>query len=147
MTTSFGLDLPDYPWDRLTDFRRRAREHPDGVCDLSVGTPVDPTPEASRRARPEAGEAHGDPTLCGTTELREASADGYEIWHSVTLDPGAEILPTVGSKEFVAWLPTLLGRRQRGLAVACPSAAYPTYEMGATVAGVDRVGPDAAAVA
>ena len=147
MTTSFGLDLPDYPWDRLTDFRRRAAEHPDGVCDLSIGTPVDPTPEVIRRALAEAGDAHGYPTTAGTAELREAIAHWYETWHSVTLDPATEILPTVGSKEFVAWLPTLLGLRQRGLAVACPSAAYPTYEMGATIAGVDCVRLDAAEVA
>src|SRR5690625_1852627 len=131
MTHSFALTLPYYPWDRLTDFRRRAGEHPDGVCDLSIGTPVDPTPEVIRRALSEAGDAHGYPTTAGTTELREAIADWYETWHSVTLDPATEILPTVGSKELVAWLPTLLGLRQRGLAVACPSAAYPTYEMGA----------------
>src|SRR5690625_7611519 len=75
MTTTFGLDLPDYPWDRLTEFRRRAGEHPDGVCDLSIGTPVDPTPEVIRRALSEAGDAHGYPTTAGTAELREAIAD------------------------------------------------------------------------
>src|SRR5699024_11230173 len=107
MTTSFGLDLPDYPWDRLTDFRRRAGEHPDGVCDLSIGTPVDPTPEVIRRALSEAGDAHGYPTTAGTTELREAIADWHEIRHSVTLEPAAEILTTVGSKEFVDRQPNL----------------------------------------
>src|SRR5699024_8272012 len=147
MTTSFGLDLPDYPWDRLTDFRRRAGEHPDGVCDLSIGTPVDPTPEVIRRALSEAGDAHGYPTTAGTTELREAIADWYEIWHAVTLARAAGLLPAVGAKEFVAWLPPLLGLRPRCLAVACPSAACPTYEMGATIAGVDCVRLDAAEVA
>ncbi|WP_209373626.1 succinyldiaminopimelate transaminase [Brevibacterium renqingii] len=147
MTTSFGLDLPDYPWDRLTDFRRRAAEHPDDVCDLSIGTPVDPTPEVIRRALAAAGDAHGYPTTAGTSELREAIAGWYATWHSVALDPATEILPTVGSKELVAWLPTLLGLRQRGLAVACPSAAYPTYEMGAMIAGVECRRLDAAEVA
>ncbi|WP_166971284.1 succinyldiaminopimelate transaminase [Brevibacterium atlanticum] len=147
MTNSFGLNLPDYPWDRLTDFRVRAAEHPGGVCDLSIGTPVDPTPEVIRRALADAGDAHGYPTTTGTAELREAIAWWYETWHSVTLDPVAEILPTVGSKELVAWLPTLLGLRQRGLSVACPAAAYPTYEMGATIAGVDCMRIDAAEVA
>jgi succinyldiaminopimelate transaminase len=144
MVTSYGLELPDYPWDRLTDFRRRAAEHSDGVCDLSIGTPVDPTPEVIRRALADASDAHGYPTTAGTAELREAIAWWYENWHSVELDPATEILPTVGSKELVAWLPTLLGLRQRGLAVACPSAAYPTYEMGATIAGVECRRIDAA---
>lgn len=147
MTNSYGLNLPDYPWDRLTDVRRRAAEHPGGVCDLSIGTPVDPTPEVIRRALADAGDAHGYPTTAGTAQLREAIAWWYETWHSVTLDPAAEILPTVGSKELVAWLPTLLGLRRRGLNVACPAAAYPTYEMGATIAGVDCVRVDAAEVA
>ena len=146
MTNAFGLNLPDYPWDRLTEFRRRAEAHPDGVCDLSIGTPVDPTPEVIRRALSDAGDAHGYPTTAGTAQLREAIAWWYEHWHSVQLDPATQILPTVGSKELVAWLPTLLGLRERGLSVACPSAAYPTYEMGATIAGVDCLRLDAAQI-
>ena len=65
MTNAFGLNLPDYPWDRLTEYRNRADEHPDGVCDLSIGTPVDPTPEVIRRALSDAGDAHGYPTTAG----------------------------------------------------------------------------------
>lgn len=144
MTTGFGLNLPDYPWDRLTEYRHRAAKHPDGVCDLSIGTPVDPTPEVIRKALAAAADAHGYPTTGGTDELREAIAGWYETWHGVSLDPAAEVLPTLGSKELVAWLPTLLGLRERGLSVACPSAAYPTYEMGATIAGVDCRRLDAA---
>lgn len=140
---NFGLDLPDYPWDRLVPFRELAANHPGGVCDLSIGTPVDPTPEIITRALAAAGDAHGYPTTAGTDELREAIAFWYDQWHGVTVDPATEVLPTVGSKEFVAWLPTLLGLRQAGLAVACPPAAYPTYEMGATIAGVDCVRLDA----
>ncbi|MGO2035676.1 MAG: succinyldiaminopimelate transaminase [Brevibacterium sp.] len=144
MTAGFGLNLPDYPWDRLTEYRQRAAEHPDGVCDLSIGTPVDPTPEVIRNALAAAADAHGYPTTGGAVELREAIAGWYETWHGVSLDPAAEVLPTVGSKELVAWLPTLLGLRERGLAVACPSVAYPTYEMGAMIAGVDCRRLDAA---
>lgn len=146
-SSRFGLNLPDYPWDRLTEFRDRAAQHPDGVCDLSIGTPVDPTPQVIQSALAAAGDAHGYPTTAGTTELREAIAWWYQNWHGVTLDPAAEVLPTVGSKELVAWLPTLLGLRQAGLEVACPSAAYPTYEMGATIAGVGCRRLDAADVA
>lgn len=147
MAARFGLDLPDYPWDRLSEYRRRAGEHPDGVCDLSIGTPVDPTPAVIQQALSAAADSHGYPTTAGTPELRESIAWWYEHWHSVALDPATEVLPTVGSKELVAWLPTLLGLRSRGLAVACPSAAYPTYEMGATIAEVECRRLDAADVA
>lgn len=146
MAARFGLDLPDYPWDRLTPYRQRAAEHSGGVCDLSIGTPVDPTPLVIRDALAAAGDAHGYPTTAGTDELRASIAWWYEHWHGVTLDPSAEVLPTIGSKELVAWLPTLLGLRQAGLAVACPHAAYPTYEMGATIAGVECVRLDAAEI-
>ncbi|MBD8020391.1 succinyldiaminopimelate transaminase [Brevibacterium gallinarum] len=147
----YGLQLPDYPWDTLTPYRQRAAAHPDGVCDLSIGTPVDPTPEAIRQALREAADAHGYPTTAGTDALREAIAWWSAQWRGVTVDPATEVLPTVGSKELVAWLPTLLGLSARGasglerpMAVACPSQAYPTYEMGARLAGVDCVRLDAA---
>lgn len=146
MDRRFGLDLPDYPWDKLTAYRARAAEHPGGVCDLSIGTPVDPTPQVIADALAAAGDAHGYPTTTGTDELRAAIAGWYDTWHGVTVDPATEVLPTIGSKEFVAWLPTLLGLRQLGLSVACPHAAYPTYEMGATIAGVDCVRLDAAEI-
>lgn len=68
----YGLQLPDYPWDTLTPYRQRAAAHPDGVCDLSIGTPVDPTPEVIRQALREAADAHGYPTTVGTDALREA---------------------------------------------------------------------------
>ena len=46
--------LPEFPWDTLAPIADRAREHPDGVVDLSVGTPVDPTPDVVQRALCEA---------------------------------------------------------------------------------------------
>ncbi|MGW9827212.1 succinyldiaminopimelate transaminase [Brevibacterium pityocampae] len=144
---NYGLDLPDYPWDTLAPYRARAAEHPSGICDLSIGTPVDPTPAVIREALAAGSDSHGYPTTAGTPELRAAIAGWYEQWHGIALDPRTQVMPTVGSKELVAWLPTLLGLRQRGLAVACPSAAYPTYEMGATLAGVCCVRLDAADIA
>ncbi|MFB9777238.1 succinyldiaminopimelate transaminase [Brevibacterium otitidis] len=150
----YGLQLPDYPWDTLTPYRERAAAHPDGVCDLSIGTPVDPTPEVIRRALAAAADAHGYPTTAGTDALREAIAWWSAHWRGVDVDPATEVLPTIGSKELVAWLPTLLGLNAAGvsglsapLAVACPSQAYPTYELGARLAGVDCVRLDAAEVA
>ncbi|HEY9524214.1 MAG TPA: succinyldiaminopimelate transaminase, partial [Thermopolyspora sp.] len=53
--------------------------------------------------------------------------------HGVVIDPDA-VLPTIGSKELVAWLPTLLGVRP-GESVVFPALAYPTYDVGARLAG------------
>ena len=36
--------LPGFPWDRLAPASARAAAHPDGIADLSIGTPVDPVP-------------------------------------------------------------------------------------------------------
>ncbi|MFW2513955.1 succinyldiaminopimelate transaminase [Demequina sp. SO4-13] len=134
--------LPDFPWDSLAPFRERALEHPDGVVDLSVGTPVDPTPALIQRALAGAANAPGYPTTHGTLELRGAVVDWFARTRGVAgLDPAA-VLPTVGSKELVAWLPALLGL-STGDVVVHPAAAYPTYAVGATLAGASAVATDA----
>ena len=66
------LDLPSFPWDQLTPYRKRAAEHPGGVCDLSIGTPVDPTPALIQDALQEHADAPGYPIVIGTPELRHA---------------------------------------------------------------------------
>ncbi|MGZ4639880.1 MAG: succinyldiaminopimelate transaminase, partial [Actinomycetes bacterium] len=63
--------LPDFPWDTLTAFAEQARAHPGGMVDLSVGTPVDPTPEVVQRALAAAADAPGYPQTHGTAQLRE----------------------------------------------------------------------------
>jgi succinyldiaminopimelate transaminase len=127
--------LPDFPWDSLAPFGARAREHPDGVVDLSMGTPVDPTPAVVQRALRASADAPGYP------ELRAALAGWLAGRHGVTgLDPDA-VLPTVGSKELVALLPTLLGLG-RGDVVVVPELAYPTYEVGVRLAGAEVVRSD-----
>jgi len=52
------LGLPDYPWDQVEPYAARARQHPDGIADLSIGSPVDPPPAIIRRALSEAPEGH-----------------------------------------------------------------------------------------
>ncbi|MDO5628385.1 MAG: succinyldiaminopimelate transaminase [Mobilicoccus sp.] len=127
-----SVDLPDFPWDSLAGAKARAGEHPGGIVDLSVGTPVDPTPQVIRDALAQASDAHGYPQTWGTPDLREAVASWFARRRGVPdLDPGG-VLPTIGSKEMVAWLPTLLGARG---CVAFPSVAYPTYDVGARLAG------------
>src|SRR4051795_10138021 len=69
-----GSSLPDFPWDRLAPAAERARRHPDGIVDLSVGTPVDPTPDVVRSALAAASDAPGYPLTAGTDALRSAAA-------------------------------------------------------------------------
>jgi succinyldiaminopimelate transaminase len=109
------------------------------VIDLSIGTPVDATPAVLGDALAAAGNAPGYPTALGTSELRTAAAAWLQRRLGVTIaDPlGAEpsLVPTVGSKELVALLPTLLGLHGGGT-VIIPEVAYPTYEVGAVLAGL-----------
>lgn len=137
----FGLNLPDYPWNSLAPYRRTAQEHPDGVVDLSIGTPVDPTPLVIQDALAAAADAPGYPTTHGTPALREAVAAWFADRRGVPdLDPDA-VMPTVGSKELVAWLPLLLGLGPRDVVVR-PVVAYPTYDIGAQIAGAEAVAAD-----
>jgi succinyldiaminopimelate transaminase len=102
--------------------------------DLSVGTPVDPTPDVVRRALAEASDSPGYPQTWGTPALRAAVAAWFSRRRGVPdVDPDA-VLPTIGSKELVAWLPTLLGLGP-GDVVVHPEVAYPTYDVGARLAG------------
>ncbi|MBD2896381.1 succinyldiaminopimelate transaminase [Spirillospora sp. NPDC000708] len=133
--------LPDFPWDRLEPYKKRAAEHPDGIVDLSVGTPVDPTPDAVRKALAEASDAPGYPATYGTPELRESVAGWLRRRAGVTGADPAAVLPVIGTKELVAWLPTLLGAGP-GDKVVFPELAYPTYDVGARLAGAEPVATD-----
>ncbi|WOP20224.1 succinyldiaminopimelate transaminase [Raineyella sp. LH-20] len=130
--------LPDFPWDTIAGARATAAAHPDGICDLSVGTPVDPTPELARRALADAADAHGYPTTMGTAALRDAIVDQMtRRWGAVGL--GREgVLPVIGTKELVAWLPTQLGLGPDDTIVV-PAVAYPTYAVGARLVGARMV--------
>ncbi|WP_149084861.1 MULTISPECIES: succinyldiaminopimelate transaminase [Microbacterium] len=134
-------DLADYPWDAVVPYRERAARHPDGLVDLSVGSPVDPTPEVIRTALAQATDAHAYPQTVGTPALREAIVDWYARRRGVPDLRVDNVLPTIGSKELVALLPTLLGLGP-GDIVVHPRVAYPTYEVGARVAGATPVASD-----
>src|SRR4051812_9340355 len=137
----FGLQLPDYPWNAMEPFTRKAAQHPGSVVNLSIGTPVDPTPAVVQEALKAAADAPGYPTTHGTPAVREAIAAWYARRRGVPdLDPGA-VMPTVGSKELVAWLPLLLGLGA-GDVVVRPRVAYPTYDIGAKLAGAEPVAAD-----
>lgn len=110
------------------------------MVDLSVGTPVDPVPEVARSALAGASDSPGYPLTAGSPQLRTAIAQ----WTAAACgaDPTSlGVLPTIGSKELVAWLPTLLGIGP-GDTVVIPSVCYPTYEVGAILAGARVVRSD-----
>jgi succinyldiaminopimelate transaminase len=139
--SGLAAGLPDFPWDTIAAARAIAAAHPDGIVDLSVGTPVDPTPELAIRALSRAANSPGYPLTSGTAELREAIASYLtRRWGAAELDPQAT-LPVVGTKELVAWLPTLLGLGRDDL-VVYPTMAYPTYLVGAKIAGCRAVACD-----
>ena len=135
------LALPDFPWDSLRPYRERAAEHPDGVVDLAVGTPVDPSPEIARTALSAAANAPGYPTAVGAPVVRAAIIEWMERRRGVAGLSDDEVIPTIGSKESVALLPLYLGVGPGDL-VLHPRAAYPTYDVGARLVGATPVPVD-----
>ena len=126
--------LPVFPWDTLADATAQARSHPDGIVDLSVGTPVDPVAPLIREALAAASAAPGYPTTAGTPALRSSAVAALNRRYGVTnLDEDA-VLPAIGTKELIAWLPTLLGLGPDDVVVV-PELAYPTYDVGGRLAG------------
>ena len=108
--------------------------------DLSVGTPVDSVPPVVTDALRAAANAPGYPATHGTPELRKAAAGWLARRHGVTVPPDS-VLPLIGTKEFIAGLPTLLGCGP-GDVVVYPELAYPTYDIGARLAGARGVAAD-----
>ncbi len=138
---SLAGTLPDFPWDTIAGAKATAAAHPDGLIDLSIGTPVDPTPEVARRSLAAASDSPGYPLAAGTPELRAAQADYLtRRWGAVGLAPDAT-LPLIGTKELVGWLPTMLGLGPDDLVVV-PETAYPTYLVGALLARCPSVALD-----
>ncbi|MCF1598398.1 bifunctional succinyldiaminopimelate transaminase/glutamate-prephenate aminotransferase [Streptomyces muensis] len=129
--------LPTFPWDKLEPYKKTAAAHPDGIVDLSVGTPVDPVPELIQKALIDAADSPGYPTVWGTPALRDAITGWVERRLGAREVTHRHVLPIVGSKELVAWLPTQLGLGP-GDKVAYPRLAYPTYEVGARLARADH---------
>ena len=141
MGTRRGLSLPDFPWDSLAPHAATAREHPGGIVDLSVGSPVDPTPELVRAAIRDASDAHSYPLTAGSPALRDAIAAWYARRRGVTGLGREHVLPSIGSKELIAWAPLMLGLGP-GDVVVQPTLAYPTYAIGASLARAETVAAD-----
>jgi len=120
--------LPDFPWDALAPYAQKAREYVDGIIDLSQGTPVDSTPEIIQSALRSNSDSPRYPVTAGTKELQDAISKWATAHLGATGD--FDVLPVIGSKELVAWLPTLL----QSQSVIYPEVAYPTYLVGALLA-------------
>jgi succinyldiaminopimelate transaminase len=133
--------LPDFPWDSLAPFKARANQHPDGIVDLSIGTPIDPVPEVIQNALAKNSNTPGYPTTIGTIEFRTAAVDWLKRKLDVQIATTDNVIPTIGSKEIVAWLPTLLNLDKHHT-IAIPAVAYPTYKVGALIAGCEVVTAD-----
>lgn len=130
---------PPYPYDRLERIKQLAARHPSGGIDLSVGTPTDPPPPAVVDAFGSSGSERGYPPSIGTPAFRQAAADWLNRRVGTDLQPDS-IRATIGSKEFVAGVPHWLRLRspQRDT-VLYPAVSYPSYAMGATLAGCRAV--------
>jgi len=126
--------LPEFPWDTLAGAKATAVAHPDGIVDLSVGTPVDPVAPLIRAALAAAAAEPGYPTTAGTARLRESAVAALARRYGISGVPEAAVLPVIGTKELIAWLPSLLGLGSADVVVV-PELAYPTYDVGARLAG------------
>ncbi len=138
--TPHGATLPDFPWDTISEAKARAASHPDGIVDLSVGTPVDPVAPNIQLALSTAAAQPGYPQTAGTPQLRAAIVGALARRYGMTGLTEKSVLPVIGTKEAIAWLPTLLGIR--GGTVVIPEVAYPTYEVGALLAGCEALRAD-----
>ncbi len=135
-----GFVPPAYPYDRLDDLRALAVERHGAAIDCSIGAPIDDPPAAVIAALSNSGDERGYPPSIGSAAYREAAADWLARQFGVSIDGLAEIAACIGTKEFVASTPHFLKLRRPDLdTVLYPAVSYPSYEMGATLAGCRAV--------
>src|SRR6059036_2940218 len=134
-----GFVPPAYPYERLGPATEKARAHEGGMVDLSVGTPFDAPPPAVIDALASSGAERGYPPSIGSAVFKQAALDWMRRRFGVDLTP-AHLAACVGTKEFVGTLPQWLKlRRPDRDTVLYPAISYPTYAMGATLAGCRAV--------
>ncbi|HYA69429.1 MAG TPA: aminotransferase class I/II-fold pyridoxal phosphate-dependent enzyme [Acidimicrobiales bacterium] len=141
-----GFSPPPYPHDRLTELAEVAAAHSGGMVDLSVGTPCDPPPRAVVDALASSGAERGYPASAGSARLKDAVIGWLARRFAVTVDRD-QVAACVGTKEFVASVAWYLRLRSPDRdTVLAPAIAYPTYALGAELAGCRTVlvptGPD-----
>ena len=138
-STAGGFVPPPYPYDRLADIVAAATAHDGGAVDLSIGTPGDPPAPAVLDALASSGTERGYPPSIGTEALRTAVAEWFDRRFGVGVDP-SDVGAAIGTKELVAGLPHWLRLRDPSRdTVLYPEVSYPSYAMGATLAGCRAV--------
>ncbi|HPG14215.1 MAG TPA: aminotransferase class I/II-fold pyridoxal phosphate-dependent enzyme [Microthrixaceae bacterium] len=138
-STAGGFVPPPYPYDRLADIVAAATAHDGGAVDLSIGTPGDPPAPAVLDALASSGTERGYPPSIGTEALRAAVAEWFDRRFGVGVDP-SDVGAAIGTKELVAGLPHWLRLRDPSRdTVLYPEVSYPSYAMGATLAGCRAV--------
>lgn len=135
-----GFVPPAYPYDRLDGLREVAERLPGGAVDCSIGTPCDPPPQEVVDALAGSGTERGYPPSIGSEEFRAAAASWMARELGVAVDPATQVGACIGTKEFVAAVPQHLHlRRPERDTVLYPAVSYPSYAMGATLAGCRAV--------
>ena len=135
-----GFVPPEYPYEKLDELRAAATALPGGAVDCSIGTPCDPPPLQVVAALAESGTERGYPASIGSPAFRQAASAWIMRRFGVDVDPDAEVAACIGTKEFVASLPGYLKLRCPGRDVVLyPAVSYPSYAMGATLAGCRAV--------
>lgn len=134
-----GFVPPPYPYDRLAPILELASAHPGGAIDLSIGTPCDPPAAAVLDALARSDTERGYPPSIGTPALRHAVSDWFVRRFGVEV-PASSVAACIGSKELVAGLPHWLRLRDPSRdTVLYPEVSYPSYAMGAQLAGCRAV--------
>jgi succinyldiaminopimelate transaminase len=134
------FELPPYPYDRLSSLAKLAEARPGGMVDCSVGTPCDPPLPAVVEALASSGSERGYPASAGSPGLRAAAAAWLQRRFGLDSVAPESVAACVGTKEFVASLPQYLRLRQPGRdTVLYPAVSYPSYAMGAALAGCRAV--------
>lgn len=130
---------PPYPYERLNPLKAVAQKHDGGIIDLSIGSPCDPPPASVTAALASSGKERSYPPSIGTPEFRSAAAGWLNglVGTDITAE---DVRATIGSKELVAGIPHWLRLRRPDLdTVLFPAVSYPSYAMGATLAGCRAV--------
>jgi succinyldiaminopimelate transaminase len=135
-----SFELPPYPYDRLDPLKAVASAHEGGIVDLSIGTPFDAPPPAVVAALASSGNERGYPPSIGTNAYREAAAGWLARRVGVQVDVDTQLAACIGTKEFVVSTPRYLRLRTPDRdTVLYPAISYPSYAMGAALAGCRAV--------
>jgi succinyldiaminopimelate transaminase len=139
-TDHVAFQLPPYPYDRVAALGKLAEALPGGVVDCSIGTPCDAPPPGVIEALSSSGSERGYPASAGSPALIGAAAAWLERRFGLPAVPAGSVAPCVGTKELVASVPHILRLRQPERdTVLYPAVSYPTYAMGAALAGCRAV--------